>query len=252
MITINFNNTTIDVIEEDSSYRYRSLMGENNITLKFLLPEYIEIPVGAWCEYMGERYTLVYPPNIVKNGVRYFEYTLIMEGEQYLLFRYILRNTADRRIKFSLCSTPNEYIQLIIDNLNQRDSDSGWKVGNCIDASEKTIAFDAINIRDALQNIADTFETEWEIVGKTVHLKKVEYFKDDPLPLSYGKGNGFVPGVGRTTESGSLPIDILYVQGGTRNIDRSKYGSQFLLLPKGQTLEYEGREYITIPARRTW
>lgn len=245
MITINFNNTTIDVIEEDSSYRYRSLMGENNITLKFLLPEYIEIPVGAWCEYMGERYTLVYPPNIIKNGVRYFEYTLIMEGEQYMLFRYILRNTADRRIKFSLCSTPNEYIQLIIDNLNQRDSDSGWKVGNCIDASEKTIAFDATNIRDALQNIADTFETEWEIVGKTVHLKKVEYFKDDPLPLSYGKGNGFVPGVGRTTESGSLPIDILYVQGGTRNIDRSKYGSQFLLLPKGQTLEYEGHEYIT-------
>ena len=38
-----------------------------------------------------------------------------------------------------------------------------------------------------------------------------------------------------------------YVQGGERNIDRSKYGSQELLLPKNATLQYEGRNYITDP-----
>lgn len=74
-------------------------------------------------------------------------------------------------------------------------------------------------------------------------MHKVEYFKDDPLPLAYGKGNGFEPGVGRTTQSDELPIKRLYVQGGDRNIDRSKYGSAELLLPKSQTLVYEGRIY---------
>lgn len=243
MITIHFNDTTLDVQESDDSYRYRSLMGEHNLTLKFSLPEYVEIPIGAWCEYMAIRYTLAAPANIKKNGTRDIEYTLIMESAQYQLNRYKLRNTVDKRLKFSMCATPKEYIQVIVDNLNQRDS--GWAVGDCIVSTEKTIAFDHSFVSDALQSIADTFNTEWEIVGKTVHLKKVEYFKDDPLPLSYGKGNGFVPGVGRTTETGSRPVEILFVQGGSQNIDRSKYGSAELLLPKSQTLEYEGRTYIS-------
>lgn len=243
MITIHFNDTTLDVQEIDDSYRYRSLMGDHNLTLKFSLPEYVEIPVGAWCEYMAIRYTLAAPANIKKNGTRDIEYTLIMESAQYQLNRYKLRNTVDKRLKFSMCATPKEYIQVIVDNLNQRDS--GWAVGDCIVSTEKTIAFDHSFVSDALQSVADTFNSEWEIVGKTIHLKKVEYFKDDPLPLSYGKGNGFVPGVGRTTETGSRPVEILFVQGGSQNIDRSKYGSAELLLPKSQTLEYEGRTYIS-------
>lgn len=243
MITIHFNDTTLDVQESDDSYRYRSLMGDHNLTLKFSLPEYVEIPVGAWCEYMAIRYTLASPANITKNGTRDIEYTLIMESAQYQLNRYKLRNTVDKRLKFSMCATPKEYIQVIVDNLNQRDS--GWAVGDCIVSTEKTIAFDHSFVSDALQSVADTFNSEWEIVGKTIHLKKVEYFKDDPLPLSYGKGNGFVPGVGRTTETGSRPVEILFVQGGSQNIDRSKYGSAELLLPKSQTLEYEGRTYIS-------
>ncbi len=243
MITIHFNDTTLDVQESDDSYRYRSLMGDHNLTLKFSLPEYVEIPVGAWCEYMAIRYTLAAPANIKKNGTRDIEYTLIMESAQYQLNRYKLRNTVDKRLKFSMCATPKEYIQVIVDNLNQRDS--GWAVGDCIVSTEKTIAFDHSFVSDALQSVADTFNSEWEIVGKTIHLKKVEYFKDDPLPLSYGKGNGFVPGVGRTTETGSRPVEILFVQGGSQNIDRSKYGSAELLLPKSQTLEYERRTYIS-------
>lgn len=243
MITLHFNNTTIDIQEDDNSYRYRSLMGEHNITLKFSLSEYIEFPIGAWCEYMAEKYTLETPANFKKNGTRDFEYTLIMESVQSQLGRYKLRNTVDKRLKFSMCATPKEFLQTIVDNLNQRDS--GWSVGDCIVSTEKTIPFDHSYIDAALQSVADTFSTEWEIVGKVIHLHKVEYFKDEPLPLSYGKGNGFVPGLGRSTETDSRPIEIMFAQGGSKNIDRSKYGAPELLLPKSQTLEYEGRTYIS-------
>lgn len=243
MITLHFNNTTLDIQEEDDSYRYRSLMGEHNLTLKFSLNEYVEIPIGAWCEFMAIKYTLEAPANIKKNGTRDIEYTLIMESAQNQLGRYKLRNTVDKRLKFSMCATPNEFLKTIVDNLNMRDN--GWSVGECIVSTEKTIPFDHSFIDEALQSLADTFETEWEIVGKVIHLHKVEYFKDDPLPLSYGKGNGFVPGVGRSTEADSRPVEILFVQGGNQNIDRSKYGSAELLLPKSQILEYEGRTYIS-------
>ena len=243
MITIHFNDTTLDIHESDESYRYRSLMGEHNITLKFFLAEYVEFPIGAWCEYMAVRYTLETSANFKKNGTRNFEYTLIMESVQSQLGRYKLRNTVDKRLKFSMCATPKEYLQTIVDNLNQRDN--SWSVGDCIISTEKTIPFDHSYIDAALQSVAETFNTEWEIVGKVIHLHKVEYFKDDPLPLSYGKGNGFVPGLGRSTEANSRPIEIMFAQGGSKNIDRSKYGAPELLLPKSQTLEYEGHTYIS-------
>ena len=243
MITIHFNDTTLDIHESEESYRYRSIMGEHSLTLKFSLPEYIEFPIGAWCEYMAVRYTLEVPANFKKNGNRNFEYTLIMQSVQIQLGRYKLRNTVDKRLKFSMCATPKEFLQTIVDNLNQRDS--GWSVGDCIISTEKTIPLDHSYIDAALQSVADAFNTEWEIVGKVIHLRKVEYFKDDPLPLSYGKGNGFVPGLGRSTESKSRPIEIMFAQGGSKNIDRSKYGAPELLLPKSQTLEYEGRTYIS-------
>ena len=73
----------------------------------------------------------------------------------------------------------------------------------------------------------------------------MEYYRDAPLKLSYGKGNGFLPGVGRANQGDNLPVEILYVQGGERNIDYSAYGSQTLLLPKSQELSYQGRRYKT-------
>lgn len=243
MITLYFNDTSLDVHESEESYRYRSIMGEHSLTLKFSLPEYIEFPIGTWCEYMAVKYTLEVPANFKKHGNRNFEYTLLMQSVQVQLGRYKLRNTVDKRLKFSMCSTPKEFLKTIVDNLNQRDD--GWSVGDCIVSTEKTIAFDHSYIDAALQSVADTFNTEWEIVGKVIHLRKVEYFKNDPLPLSYGKGNGFVPGLGRSTESESRPIEIMFAQGGSKNIDRSKYGAPELLLPKSQTLEYEGRTYIS-------
>lgn len=61
MLTLHFNNTTLDVQESDSSYRYRSLMSKPQLVLKFSLSEFVEIPVGAWCEYQGVKYKLGSP-----------------------------------------------------------------------------------------------------------------------------------------------------------------------------------------------
>lgn len=243
MLTLHFNNTTLDVQESDSSYRYRSLMSKPQLVLKFSLPEFVEIPVGAWCEYQGVKYKLGSPENIKKNGTRNIEYTLTLGTLEDNMSLYKMRNPVDKRLKWSMCAKPHELVEAIVWNLNQRDGAGVWKVGECLDAAEQTVEFNHTYVDAALQDVANKFETEWEINDYTISLHKVEYFKNDPLSLAYGKGNGFEPGVGRTTQSDELPIKRLYVQGGDRNIDRSKYGSAELLLPKSQTLVYEGRTY---------
>ena len=234
---IHFNNTgQLDVPVSDDSYRYRAIRGEHSLTLRYSLPEHVEVPLGAWCDFEGERYTLDSPQNFKKHHTRSFEYTLIMEAAQTKLRKYRFRDTGSRKLKFSLTAKPQEHLQMLVDNLNRREA--GWAVGSCIEAVEKAISYNHASCMDALNQLADELETEWEVVGKTVSLRKVEYNKDNPLPLSYGRGNGFKSGVGRT--SGAAPVEVLFVQGGERNIDASKYGSAELLLPKSQQIGYDG------------
>ena len=238
---INFNTNRLDILPTDESYRYRSIMGEHTLTLYFSLPTYTEIPTGAWCEFQGERYTLNQPAKIVKHNSFSFEYTLTMDSEGANLRNYKFRNPNDKTLKFPFTASPRYHIQILVDCLNMIDS--GWQVGNCIEASEKLVSYNHNNCLEALDMIAKAFETEYEIIGKTIHLHKVEYFKNNPLPLQYGKGKGFKTGVSRTTEQSR--ITRLYVQGGERNIDRSKYGNKELLLPKSQEYVYEGVTFVS-------
>lgn len=238
---LNFNTTYIDILPTDESYRYRSIMGEHTLTLYFSLSTYTEIPTGAWCEFANERYTLNQPAKIVKHNTRNFEYTLTMDSEGANLKNYKFRNPNDKTLKFPFTASPRYHVQILVDCLNMIDS--GWQVGNCIEASEKLVSYNHNNCLEALEMIAKAFETEYEIIGKTIHLHKVEYFKNNPLPLQYGKGKGFKTGVSRTTEQSR--ITRLYVQGGDRNIDRSKYGNKELLLPKSQEYVYEGVTFIS-------
>ena len=242
---IHFNNKEIDILVDTSSYRYTALQNVGTLYLYFASEEFINIPVGAYCIYKNITYYLMDPDDFKKKSSRNFEYTLVMYDIGAILGKYKCRDIVSKRLKFDYTAKPHEHLQLIVDNLNMRDG--GWKVGECIEAEEKTINYNHIFCSEALPTIADTFKTEYEIdpAIKTIHLRKVEYNKGEPLPLEYGKDKGFVPGLGRSNKDGNRPVTILYVQGGEQNIDFSKYGSKELLLPKNQRLEYEGRAYVS-------
>lgn len=247
MITIHNGNETIELLTDDNSYSYEAVIGEDALTLYFSHPGYLSIPVGSWCELYGKRYSLKKDSNFKKNGERNYSYTLVLETSKADTELWKIRNTVDNRIKFPYTAKPKEHLKLIVDNLNRRSS--GWVIGDCIDGTEKLINYNHTYCMDALSQLAETYETEYQITEtiiegvhtKTVHLKKVEYNKDNPLTLSYGKGHGFKTGVGR--ESGEIPPEIILVETTDRNIDYSKYGAKELLMPKSQTIRYDGTHF---------
>lgn len=242
MIIYNKNgNKVLEVEVDDSSYRNRVIMGDHSLTLYYSLPEHIEIPVGSYCEFQGETFTLKRPNNFKMKHKRLFEYTVLFEPPEANAKVWKFRNPVDGRLKFPLTAKPHEHLQMFVDNMNRRDK--GWTVGECVDGVETLIAYDHDFCIDALTRMASTFKTEYEFVGKRVSLRKIEYNKSVPLPLSYGRGNGFKPGVGRSNTGDNPPTEILFVQGGTDNIDPSKYGSSELLLPKNQTIAYDGEHF---------
>ena len=237
----NVGNKVLEIEVDDNSYRNRAVMGDHSLTLYYSLPEHVEIPVGSYCEFQGETFTLKRPENFKMKHKRLFEYTVLFDPPEANAKVWKFRNPVDGRLKFSLTAKPHEHLQMFVDNMNRRDK--GWTVGECIDGVETLIAYDHDFCIDALTRMASTFKTEYEFTGKRVSLRKIEYNKSNPLPLSYGRGNGFKSGVGRSNTGDKPPTEILFVQGGTDNIDPSKYGSSVLLLPKNQTLAYDGEHF---------
>lgn len=248
----------LEIEPDEQSYRNRAIMEIGSVVLYYSLPHHIELPVGSYVDFCGTRYTLRQPEAYKMVHSEQYDYTVTMMAPEYGATVWMFANPIDHRLTFDLTATPREHLQMFVDNMNLRDS--GWSIGECVDGAEKVITYDYTYCWDALMAMADTFHTEIEIVGKTVSLKMVEYRKNNPLPLCYGKGNGFRSGVGRGNDGGTPPVDRLYVQGGEQNIDYSKYGtyipndenpysrdtfvrSNRLLLPRSVQYAFDGEKF---------
>lgn len=232
----------LDVEPDDSSYAEDRIHQTKLLTLYYSLPEYVEIPEGAYTDFRGTRYRLESAQKFICHGDRNFEYTVMMEGPEAALRKYKVRDTTIQNLlKFAYTAKPRAHLELIVKALNRRDS--GWTVGGCIEATEKTLSYSHTSCADALQMLADEFKTEWEIRGKAIYLRRVEYNKANPLRLRYGRDCGLKPGVSRDNFGAKKPCEILLVQGGRKNIDASTYGSVELLLPKSQTIAFDGTKF---------
>lgn len=236
------NNVLLDIVVDDTSTRNKVLNGENTLTLNYALAEHKEMPLGAWCVFKGERYSLMSPEDITMNHRRSFEYTLTMHSEDAKAKLYKFINPIDGRLKFSLTAKPVEHLQMFVDNMNKRDS--GWTIGECPDHVEIVLSYNHTTCHDALVQLANELELDYWFVGKSVSIGKLELNRDNPLALSYGgDGAGLKPNIKRNNYSEALPVEILYTQGSERNIDASKYGASELHLPKLQGIRYDGEKF---------
>ena len=231
----------LDLDVDDNSYRNRRIMEIDSITLRYSLAEHVELPVGAYIIFENVRYTLILPENFKKKHSRNYDYTVLFCSDMARANQWKFRNTVDGRLKFSLTAKPREHLQMLVDNLNRREK--GWTVGDCIEGAEVVITYKHAFCLDALKQMASATDSEFCFEGKRVSLRKIEYYKSNPIPLSYGKGNGFKSGVGRSTQGDRPPVEIVYAEGGTENLDPSKYGNRELLLPKSQTIGFDGEHF---------
>lgn len=239
-------NKFIDVEFNKNDYINSSVMGDNELFVNFSLPYYFEFAIETtYIDYVFNsvttRYYLYDSVQPKKNNSESFDYSLRFETEQGKLKKWIVRNLVDNRIKFSITSSPLQILQLIVDNCNNRNT--GWTIGNCIEVPQKTVSFNSTNIIDALQIIADTFETEWYIYNKVISVGKEGENIETPQSISYGSGYGVKPIIERKNTE-QKPIGKLFVQGGDKNINSSTYGNKTLLLPTNQTIWYNGEDFV--------
>lgn len=251
------NEPFMDIQVDDESYHFAEIMGRDDVTLYFSLPHFVDFPVGCYVKYpepddpesSAPIYTLYSVDKMRMEHRRDYEYTITFESAAAELDSFILtlvqaatsmwgywRGAREGDFKFPYAASSQEHLRLIADCMSLKTGET-WTVGNYVDGGDKLISYDTMTCLDALKQIANTFETEYSVVGHTINLGKVEYFTSvaQQVTISYGKGNGLRPGVEKIVDTSEKTISKVYVQGGDRNIDPSKYGSPTLHLPLSTT-----------------
>lgn len=229
MMEINNNGTMIKVYPSDESELTTGVMTSGKVVLHFRSDQDIKLEQGATIEFLGNTYTLIYPQETKKLWRGYLEYIATFYSSAEQLKHKLLKDPSNiARTSFVFAGSPTDFATLVARSMGHE-----WSVGNCVATSfDKTIAFKEESCWAALGRVAEEFHTEWVVEGKSISLRKDERYKSDPLPLSYGKGNGFLSGVSQRGNADNLPISRLYVLGSSRNIDPTKYGASTLHLPK--------------------
>lgn len=228
----------------ENSYHEESLGAVARLVVETKSGSVLNIPLGSWCMWRGEKYVVYTAPEVVKQSTLEYSYTITLYSEAQRLsmtkFKFIVDTPRDVRLKFSLSGTPRFFLEQIIRCLGE-----GWSIGSCLEAPAQALSFSHEDCLAALSRVAEAFKTEWHISGRVLHLGKVNGRKEEALPLSYGKGNGLLPGLSVQQDGDHIPAGRVYVIGGARNIDPSSYGSRSLRMPKSSRLSYGGRVYLS-------
>lgn len=246
-------NFTKLIVKADSSAEISySLMEEPILQLKSQMygadiPMYKKLrPFLTKIDTHSGTFYLTDQPKITKISSNNYTCEMVFKTDEYRLAFYRFKD-ADGRITFSLTMRPQEYLEMIVGLLNSKDS--GWTVGEYPQPNElqqkveRTASFDRNTCREALKMIADIFNTEFEIVGKKISLKKVVYYENDPYNIRYGEKKGLLSEI-VVNSAGTQMVEILFAHGGTRNIDASANGGiSHLLLPKNYSIWYNGTDF---------
>lgn len=213
---------------------HHELMSSEYIELVFNEVTVIDIPIGAYVEYNGSRYTVTNPvtPDIIDGG---YKYTIQFKADwmrwEGITYFYINEFSQKNETSWSMTATPDLFLQIIVENISRATRKTYTFSYDSSLTSTKDLQFNNTTVLEALSMVADAFETEWWIEGTVIHLSRCEH--GDALALTYGQNIG-VPSVQRSSEYATR----IYAFGSTRNItqDYQNSGTTNALVEKRLTL----------------
>lgn len=245
------------VVVGSGSVRRFALMGDDYVTLKFVVAEPLYIAIGDYIDTDFGRFVIVsdQKPNISKTTGGY-EYELKFEAPHcawknkisMLVYKQKVGNVEKRYRKESSWNHTADIITqaeaAIIDNLDCLGMDYRVQLhGVDEDTASKSVlvTYDNTSIYDALTLIADAFDVEWWIVGNIIYFGKCQFGEEtESVDLVLGDN---VSDMGNAKSSADFATRF-YVYGSDRNLrnyrktDRGEsvalgVVTDRLMLPKG-------------------
>ena len=228
------------------------LMSEDSIELHFSLAEPANFPVGSHCDWNGKRYEITdaqSPSYNVSTGG--YDYTLKFEAYymawKQRLYKYIPEEegVGNTETSFSFTSALEEHARLICRCLNAdgytfNGAAITYKVnrasGDGLDES-KSISYSGETYIDALNRIADEWDTEWWVVDGVINFGKCE--TGDAVDFQIGKNVVTMSG---SKGSGEF-ANRLYAFGSDKNLPNN-YGKGNAVFTVAQIATSNGLTFI--------
>lgn len=198
-------------IGEDTQLVYQ-LMGEHKVSGSWISMTPLSLILGDYIEVGIEKFYLNTLPQVIKKNNFTYQYTGTWESELYKLFNKIMMD--EGAVDFTYFGTPDEYIQLILDNMNSIDA--GWTMDVESSLNPISIAFNGESCRQALARICDEFKLEFRLVQKEIIVKQNVGFAS-LYELEYGRSKGLYT-LTRDSVVEKGVITRLYAFGASKNL----------------------------------
>lgn len=235
--------TLADVWLQDSSFVYEEIMGDHSAQIDFLSRYPVDLEIGDYVEYEGNTYILRHKESVTKRETSLgWDYSVVMYSARYELqdVPFFLTDQPEYLKNGDYYTgTASDWLSLIIKNMNREIS--GWSAGACIESGWITISFKDKQCSEVLDELCAQLDTEWQVIGRTLSIGRVEY-PSDGLVLSQGEGGGLKE-LRLSSSNQERPVTVLYPYGQDKNLPEG-YGADYLLLPMGKkVLEKNTEKY---------
>lgn len=197
----------------------KELMKENNISIQFNLTVPRDFVRGDYVLHEGEKFILrsnVQPDEVNRQE---YHYELVFSGVDMQFQDFVMFYTMQglKEAEWTLTSKAYDFMIIALENIKRYFNDDSFVLGNIADTAIENISFDGDTVFDALTTIAETFECDWYLQGKTLNLvSKHEY--GDPVILEREVA---IANITNSNENNEEYCTRLYALGSTRNIPRN-------------------------------
>lgn len=209
----------LDLGFEPEGTERKELMVEHTISFRFEWQTYIKLEKGDSITYNGKKFYLKddYVPEINKqtNGFVYdLKFYDIMERMKDIKLKY------NGETDFKLTTTGSQFLDVVVSSF------SGITKGSFPEGF-KEIHFENLSVFDALNLIAEAYNTEWWLNGSILNISKCEF--GEPVLLRRDIELDEIT----VSPSSETMITRLYAKGSTRNIPRGYSQDNRLKLATG-------------------
>jgi len=189
------------------------LFGENVIHSACESRQILNIAIGDYIVYNGIRYYVNTLPIVTKNSSNNYEYTMTFESQYYDIAK--VQMMLDNMSEFDLVGDAEDFIALVVTNLNRVGT--GWTKGTCdqTDVSYKLLHFSGENCAEVLVRLSNEFNAEFYFVGKEIRFTD-KVGSDMGITVQYRTG---LFNFTRNIVSDKNIVTRLYAFGSEKNLD---------------------------------
>ncbi len=221
-------NILIDALITEQAVKVEELMKQFQITLSWVDVTDTELPLGAYIEHDGIRYSLLSPYRPVQSDKATYTYTPVFMHPvmrwkciPFFFYTYSEGKVVSKELDWSLTDNPANFMKAICDAIrNETGEDWSYEISAELLTSASQ-SFNNTDIFSGLNSIASVFKTEWwfDYVNRILYLSKASH--GDAVTLEVGQNIG-IPSKNQSKEG---YYTRFYAFGSTRNIEQNYAGS---------------------------